>query len=463
MIFKVFANKGAGSATASVNYLIGKHGEREKATVLKGDIELTRQLAESLDFKNRYTVGVLSFQEKDLPQQTKAEIMAGFEKTVFAGLEADQYSIAWVEHTDKDRLELNFIIANVELTTGKRLQPYYDRADRGLINAWKDVINHDYRLYDPNDPQHRLDLQPNKTIPKEKNELRQAVHEYIKQEVLGGNIKSRDDVIACMQGLGLQIARTTKTAISIAHPDGGQNIRFKGEFYEQNFRIDENYTAENDRASRNYRTTERERIQRTRTELASRIENKRAYNQERYYRPTQASFEHHQLPTQTHNLTHHHGGSNHRYDDLHRSTHEQGDRFTVQDNRARNQESGLTTRNYPTQRQKVNEPIFETLQRVNERFKTQDDRTGKLSRTAKQADRAIDERKSSLQSTVGAIKQEIGRIGEQQQDFGARFSEIDREIKQRKQATGEREREINQFVMEQQKELNGGNDRGFGR
>jgi hypothetical protein len=36
-----------------------------------------------------------------------------------------------VEHADKGRLELNLLpIPNTELLTGRRLQPYYDRADR---------------------------------------------------------------------------------------------------------------------------------------------------------------------------------------------------------------------------------------------------------------------------------------------------------------------------------------------
>ena len=35
------------------------------------------------------------------------------------GLEKNQYSILWVEHQDKGRLELNFVIPNMELQTGK--------------------------------------------------------------------------------------------------------------------------------------------------------------------------------------------------------------------------------------------------------------------------------------------------------------------------------------------------------
>ncbi|WP_419844313.1 relaxase/mobilization nuclease domain-containing protein, partial [Actinobacillus pleuropneumoniae] len=65
---------------------------------------------------------------------------------MFAGLEPEQYNIAWVQHTDKGRLELNFVIPNVEMTSGKRLQPYYDRADRPLAENFKQVINHEYSL-----------------------------------------------------------------------------------------------------------------------------------------------------------------------------------------------------------------------------------------------------------------------------------------------------------------------------
>ena len=78
--------------------------------------------------------------------------MARFEKAMFAGLEPEQYNIAWVQHTDKAGLRLNFVIPNVEMTSGKRLQPYYDRADRPLAENFKQVINHEYSLSDPNDP-----------------------------------------------------------------------------------------------------------------------------------------------------------------------------------------------------------------------------------------------------------------------------------------------------------------------
>ena len=85
MIVKVFANRGGGSAGASLDYLLGKNRDREGATVLKGDPELSLSIAESLEFKNRYTVGCLSFEEATIDSKAKVEIMERFEGMIFAG------------------------------------------------------------------------------------------------------------------------------------------------------------------------------------------------------------------------------------------------------------------------------------------------------------------------------------------------------------------------------------------
>ncbi|WP_177246262.1 hypothetical protein, partial [Klebsiella pneumoniae] len=41
------------------------------------------------------------------------------------------------------------------LLTGKRLQPYYDRADRPRIDAWQTIVNGRLGLHDPNAPENR--------------------------------------------------------------------------------------------------------------------------------------------------------------------------------------------------------------------------------------------------------------------------------------------------------------------
>lgn len=136
-----------------MNYLLNK--PKGEVSVLQGNPELSVRLAETMESANPYSVGCLSFEEANIPEDDKKAIMQKFEKSFLAGLDAEQYNICWIEHTDKGRLELNFFVPNVELSTGKRLQPYYDRADKYLAEGFKQVINLQYGLSSPDDPQKR--------------------------------------------------------------------------------------------------------------------------------------------------------------------------------------------------------------------------------------------------------------------------------------------------------------------
>lgn len=188
MIVKFLPNKGNGTCLATMNYLLGKHGNREHAKVLQGDPKLTQQLADSLNFKHKYTVGVLSFEEKDLEDKTKKEIMVDFEKALLCGLEQDQYDICWVEHKDKGRLELNFVIPKIELTTGKALNPYFDSVDRKRVNAFKDHTNVKYDLTDPNNPANRQPLTTKYNPPNDKKALQKAITGYLMNEMGQGRV-----------------------------------------------------------------------------------------------------------------------------------------------------------------------------------------------------------------------------------------------------------------------------------
>ena len=287
MIVK-FLKRGNGSCKATMDYLLGKNRDREHATVLHGDPELTRQLADSLDFKNRYTVGVLSFEESDLENSIKQKIMADFEKSLLCGLDQDQYNITWIEHKDKGRLELNFVIPKIELSTGKAMNPYFDRVDRERVNAFKDLINAEYDLHDPNDPKNRQTHTVISNLPKDKKQLQEAITRYLLQEVNEGRANSRKDVLNALErDLGLSVARITSNSISIKDPtnENGRNIRLKGEIYADTFRFSQEYSAENERASRTYQADRINRISTTRTELERCVEAKRNFNNQRYNQP----------------------------------------------------------------------------------------------------------------------------------------------------------------------------------
>lgn len=288
MIVKFLPNKGKGTCLATMNYLLGKNGDREHTKVLQGDPKLTQQLADSLAFKHKYTVGVLSFEESDLSDHQKLEIMADFEKALLCGLEYDQYNICWIEHRDKGRLELNFVIPKVELTTGKALNPYFDSVDRKRVNAFKDHTNAKYNLTDPNDPVNRQALTPKFNLPKDKKTLQEAITAFLQGEIGLGTINDREGVLRALQSdLGLSVARITPTSISIKDPinENGRNIRLKGEIYADTFRFSQDHSGENERASKEYRANRTERISETGKFLAAEIERKRAFNIQRYRKP----------------------------------------------------------------------------------------------------------------------------------------------------------------------------------
>ena len=286
MIIK-FHSRGRGCGSGSVDYLLGKDRDREGARLDSGDPEQMIQLIDSINYAQKYKSGVLSFAERDLQEHQKQEIMESFEKTLLVGLEKDQYSILWVQHQDKDRLELNFVIANVELHSGKRLQPYYDPVDRPRLNAWKDLVNDRYQLHDPNDPINKRELCTPNDLPRAKKDASEAITRGLLGLAEQGALKSRSDVLEALKGAGFEIARTTPKSISIKNPDGGQNIRLKGMIYEQDFRFSKELRADIERASESYRTERIGRIQEARATLDRLTEIKRASNQQRYPRTEQ--------------------------------------------------------------------------------------------------------------------------------------------------------------------------------
>lgn len=285
MIVKFLPNKGGGSARATMDYLLGRKRDREHTKILQGNPELTERLADNLDFKNRYTVGVLSFEETDISDTAKREIMASFEQSLLAGLEQDQYNICWIEHRDKDRLELNFVIPNVELTTGKRLQPYYDRADRPLVENWKQVINHQYGLSDPHDPRkaQAVKIEPH-NLPKDVQAIKKTIGRVIHQQIEKGAITSRESVLELLTQSGFEIARTTDKSISVKNPNGKRNIRLEGFIYE-NRRFGSELGAERTRARQDYDRTNAQRYNTALSKLQRAITIKSQSNTKHYQRP----------------------------------------------------------------------------------------------------------------------------------------------------------------------------------
>lgn len=284
MIVK-FHERGKGAGAGPVEYLLGRNHQREGATLDRGDPAVITALIDSSPYAKKYTSGVLSFAEADLPRETKDKLMSDFEKMLLPGLDADQYSCLWVEHRDKGRLELNFVIPNIELTSGKRLQPYYDKADKPRVNAWKIGVNAEHQLHDPDDPINRRELVTPRNLPLDTQMAAQALTDGLLRLAEAGSVTNRDSVVKTLSSAGFEVVRQTKNSISIANPDGGRNIRLKGMIYEQNFRFGAELRGEIEAASQRYREQSETRIREAREVCSRGIELKRQQNQKRHKRP----------------------------------------------------------------------------------------------------------------------------------------------------------------------------------
>ncbi|WP_374855961.1 mobilization protein (plasmid) [Acinetobacter indicus] len=286
-----FFRHGSGLSKGCLDYLLGEDQEREHAQVLSGDVELTAQLIDSSPFAKKYTSGCLSFYEHDLSDQDKQKIMQNFEECLFPGLDKDQYQILWVQHQDKinqdtgeTRLELNFVIPNVELSTGKRLQPFYAPVDLDRVDLFKQIINTEHSLYDPDDPEHRQLFLNKKNLPKDIKDFKEQLHQRVYRAISNGEVADRQELVQWLESNQINVTRQVKNSISIENPYEGAKrpIRLEGEIYEQGFRATGEYRQEVQQRIEEYRGTTSERYRANVTDYQRQLEHKSQYHCDRY-------------------------------------------------------------------------------------------------------------------------------------------------------------------------------------
>jgi len=265
-----FFRHGSGLSKNCLDYLLGEDREREHAQVLSGDVELTAQLINSSPFAKKYTSGCLSFYEHDLSDSDKQQIMQNFEQCLFPGLEKDQYQILWVQHQDKvnqdteqTRLELNFLIPNVELSTGKRLQPFYAPVDLDRVDLFKQITNTEYSLHNPDDPENRQLFLNKKNLPKDVKDFKEQLHQRVYRAVANGDIADRQELVQWLES-------------------NKRPIRLNGEIYEQGFRATGEYRQEVQQRIAEYRGTTGERYRENVTDYQRQLEHKSQYHSDRY-------------------------------------------------------------------------------------------------------------------------------------------------------------------------------------
>lgn len=287
MIVKFFKGDHS-SVTNGLEYLEGGTKRRKVAPEpLSGNPAVTRELLkEASRFSKAFTYGCLSFEEQDIPAGQKQLLMKSFEQTLMAGLEPDQYDIVWIEHRDKDRLELNFHIVNMELSTGKALTPYVHSRDVKRIDTWKCLANDSFGFSDPNDPS-RLRTFTFGNNNQTRQDMMTQVDTYLFQLAADGELNSQEDVVNALNAIdSVTVTRNTKSSISFKVEGQEKPIRLKGEMYGKSFRGLENLAEQQEERARLFAANRDERIKANKKELGERNRHLGQKRRAQYKKPT---------------------------------------------------------------------------------------------------------------------------------------------------------------------------------
>ncbi len=280
-------NQGGGDGDGSVNYLLNERVKQGTAKVLKGDANLTKSLLLSLTQKHKACVGCLSFEESNIDESLKYELMESFENALLTESMQNRYNILWVEHTDKGRLELNFVIPRIDLERQKAFNPYYHKVDLKRIDTWKDCINLKHNFTNPKDLEKQHNIQQHQTKNPKNKELLATYEKLDKliQDNLGKLFNSRADIINFLKDNQCEVTRQGKDYISVRLPNEPKAKRLKGFYYHETFRtiadirdqLSEVRQRESQRERPNYQNNHAELLRELENKLHRHIEYKQRY------------------------------------------------------------------------------------------------------------------------------------------------------------------------------------------
>lgn len=232
MLIKFFKTN-SGGGESGIDYLLNSRVADKTAYVIKGNEHVTRQIINNIENRQKTCIGCLSFEEDNIDQNVKKELIREFERILF-GMYRERFNILWVEHIDKGRLELNFVIPKIDLKSGLAFNPYYHKADMPLIDSWQNYTNLRYNFSDPKDPAKSHILQGQRkelSLIKDYIEFeRILIDKFINQE-----FTCRSDILKVFNDSNIEITRVGEDYVSVKLPNSKKARRFKGDMFNEKF------------------------------------------------------------------------------------------------------------------------------------------------------------------------------------------------------------------------------------
>ncbi|PKN23549.1 MAG: hypothetical protein CVU68_00580 [Deltaproteobacteria bacterium HGW-Deltaproteobacteria-3] len=302
--FTAGRGQGKGSGRGVAKYLTGakdwKGRTRPAIEVLRGDPFLVASVADSLDFKYKYTSGVITFAPEDAPSHEEInEVLDEFERTAWSGLDPDQYIWSAVLHLEEGGgCHIHIFTPRVDLRTGKSLNiaPPGRKGPEGfkpnpLFDSLRDYFNYREGWARPDDPARSRLLQPGhrkflniSRLAAEQNP-RQMITDYLVHCIDLGEVTDRAGIVTALKAAGFEIPRQGKGYLTVHDLTSGQRWRLKGAIYEEHFdvgQLAETPPAKAEGETRADRVPDPARAGAAWGELTRRRESRAAYHRKRY-------------------------------------------------------------------------------------------------------------------------------------------------------------------------------------
>lgn len=252
--------------------------------VLRGNPDRTEALIDASRHQWTYRAGVISFAAEDAPtEEQRAEVMDGFERLAFAGLDPTQYDMLWVRHTHEDRVELHFCTPRLELISGRSLNiapPGYENA----FGSLRDVMNQRHGWADPMELERIQEVRDTIETPT-RAQGRDELHAWLQDQISVGFVTDRASMLDALVDAGFDIPRAGKAYLTAQDPETGERWRLKGDIFHEDWQADP-VEREAERAARRNQAGTRRLDLIPAQELQDRFEEhcgrRAAYHRERY-------------------------------------------------------------------------------------------------------------------------------------------------------------------------------------
>lgn len=251
MINAIMPNCGTGPIEDAINYLKSDFDHegtlrKNKPRDFAGDAEQCIFVGNSIDRKHKYVSGSLVFRESEQPTDEQLQkIVDQFRKTFMAGLEYGEHFVDyWNVHTDKGKIELNYVIPLAELSTGRQLNPFPPgQTTYEFKDAFDALINHhlgyNQVVADPTKASNSkfetklLEKSTSKVADdfRKVKPTKDEVSDFVAHQIINGKINSRQELCDFLENLG-EITRINDKFISIKPYGSEKAFRLKGPGYE---------------------------------------------------------------------------------------------------------------------------------------------------------------------------------------------------------------------------------------